>query len=290
MTPDDFRVPPDQQVDLSAYPADPRGVHAAEEAAQAHADAQMEQLRRYQHMFHIHAQYGLLVLIQGMDGAGKDETIQTVFTVLDPQVCHARQFKAPTTAEAEHDFLWRAVQALPARGHIAVFNRSYYEQVTAEQVYPEKVDQWGLPPQARENLWDKRYAQINSFERHLVENGFPVLKFFLHISKEVERERLLERIARPELQGEFSESDLKHHHDWDAFERSYEAMLSRTSTPWAPWYVIPANQRAFTYAAVASVLVHHFQALHADYPEPDEATRRMLEDARAALERERAAG
>jgi polyphosphate kinase 2 (PPK2 family) len=144
-----------------------------------------------------------------------------------------------------------------------------------------------LPPEARENLWDKRYAQINSFERQLVENGFPVLKFFLHISKETERERLLERIERPELQAEFAESDLRHHHDWEAFQEVYEAMLGRTSTAWAPWYVIPANQRWYTYAAVASVLVHHLNELHADYPPLDDETLHMLRDARTALEQER---
>jgi PPK2 family polyphosphate:nucleotide phosphotransferase len=286
MKPDDFLVPPDRQVDLSTYPPDARGAFADEAAAQQFAAAQMEQLRRYQQIFHAHAQYGVLVLLQGMDGAGKDETIQTVFTSFDPQICQAKQFKAPTAIEAGHDFLWRAAQALPTRGQVAVFNRSYYEQVTSEQVYPEKIDQWGLPPEAREGLWEKRYSQINAFECQLVENGFPVIKFFLHISRETERERLLERIERPELQGEFSESDLKHHRDWDAFQRTFEAMLSRTSTTWAPWYVIPSNQRWHTYAAVASVLVHRLTALHTEYPPLDDATRQMLEQAREALQEE----
>lgn len=284
---DDFLIPPNQQVQLTEYPPDATGRYATEEAAQAYATARMEQLTRYQDIFRAHAQYGMLILLQGMDAAGKDETIQTVFSSFDPQVCQVKQFKAPTTTEAQHDYLWRAAQALPIRGQVAIFNRSYYEQVTSEQVYPEKIDQWGLPPEAREDLWNKRYAQINNFERHLVENGFLVIKFFLHISKETERERLLERVERPELQWQFSESDLRHHHDWEDFQHTYEAMLSRTNTAWAPWYIIPANQRWYTYAAVASALVHHFKALHTEYPPLDDEARQTLEHARLALQQER---
>jgi polyphosphate kinase 2 (PPK2 family) len=170
---------------------------------------------------------------------------------------------------------------------VAVFNRSYYEQVTTERVYPEQIEQWGLPSEVREDLWVKRYAQINNFERHLVENGFVVIKFFLHISKEIERQRLLERIEQPEQQWQFSESDLRHHADWDAFEQTYETMLSTTSTTWAPWYIIPANQRWATYAAVATVLVDHFKRLHTKYPALDAEAQRMLEHARSVLEDER---
>ncbi len=150
-------------------------------------------------------------------------------------------------------------------------------------MYPDQIAQWGLPEEALENLWDTRYAQINNFERHLVENGFLVLKFFLHVSQGTERARLLERIADPALQWQFSEADLRHHQDWDAFQQSYEAMLDRTSTAWAPWYLIPANQREQTYAAVAAILVDRFTALHADYPVLDDAERHTLEHARAAL-------
>jgi polyphosphate kinase 2 (PPK2 family) len=188
MEPKDWLVQPDRkQIRLAQHPTDASGALADEDAAREHATALMSELTRCQAIFHAHAQYGLLVLLHGMDAAGKDETIQTVFSSLDPQVCQAKQFKAPTTTERQHDYLWRAAQALPTRGQVAVFNRSYYEQVTSEQIYPDQIDQWGLPPKAREDLWDKRYAQINSFERHLVENGFRVIKLFLHISKEIER-------------------------------------------------------------------------------------------------------
>ncbi len=283
MNHDDFLVPPDQPVRLAAH--DPNGLRsfATDADAAASTTTQVERLRRAQDLLRAHATYGVLILFQGMDAAGKDETIQAVLSALDPLGTQATPFKAPTATEAQHDYLWRAVQALPRRGQVAIFSRSYYEQVTTEQVYPDQIAQWGLPEEALENLWDTRYAQINNFERHLVENGFLVLKFFLHVSQETERARLLERIADPALQWQFSEADLRHHQDWDAFQQSYEAMLDRTSTAWAPWYLIPANQREQTYAAVAAILVDHFTALHADYPVLDDAERHTLEHARAAL-------
>ncbi len=151
-------------------------------------------------------------------------------------------------------------------------------------MYPEQIEQWGLPAEARDDLWTKRYTHINNFEQHLVENGFVVIKFFLHISKETERQRLLERIAQPEQQWQFSESDLRHHADWDAFEHSFDTMLSSTSTTWAPWYIIPANQRSSTYAAVAAILVERLKALHSAYPTSSPEDQQMLEHARAVLE------
>ncbi len=283
----EFMVPVDTQVRLAEHDPDFMGRFVNEEEAQASATKDAERLAKYQDMLHAHAAYGVLILIQGMDAAGKDETIQEVLSYLDPQVSMVKQFKKPASTEAQHDFLWRAVQALPARGQVGIFNRSYYEQVTAEQVYPEQIEQWGLPPEAREDLWNKRYRHINNFERHLVENGFIVLKFFLHVSKETERERLLERIEQRELQWQFSESDLRHYSDWDKFEQAFNAMLSNTSTPWAPWYVIPANKRSCTYAFVASILAERFKQLHADYPPLDDEQRQTLEQARETLQRDR---
>lgn len=280
---DNLRVQQDESFDLAATPTVPRGRYAAEEAAQEYATARFDELQRLQTIFKGHAQYGVLILLQGMDGAGKDETIQTVCSVFDPQICQARQFKAPSTTEAKHDFLWRAVQALPLRGQVAVFNRSYYEQVTSEQVYPDQLEQWGLPPEARKEVWRKRYDQINNFERHLVENGFPVIKLFLHISKETERQRLLERVEQPDQQGELSEADLQHHRDWDQYQESFQAMIRRTGTAWAPWYVVPSDRRWYTYAAVASILVHHFGELHNEFPPLDDEQRELLERAREEL-------
>jgi PPK2 family polyphosphate:nucleotide phosphotransferase len=283
---EEFLVPPNSRVRLDEHDTAPRGGLEDEADAQRRTEEQAESLARCQDMLHAHASYGVLIILQGMDAAGKDETIQEVFSSLDPQVCQAMQFKTPTKTERAHDYLWRAVQALPARGEIRVFNRSYYEQVTSEKAYPDLLEVWGLPPEAREDLWSKRYAQINNFERHLVENGFLVIKFFLHVSRETERERLLERIAQPEQQWQFSETDLRHYQDWDKLQETFDAMLSETSTPWAPWYVIPADQRAATYAAVASILVERMEELHDAYPPMDDEDRAVLERARAELERD----
>lgn len=284
MSQEAFLVPPGSQVRLAEYVPDAKHPFDDDAEAQTYTKAQAQRLAECQDMLHAHATYGILILFQGMDAAGKDETIQEVFSSLDPQVCRAKQFKKPTATERQHDYLWRVAAELPSRGQIVIFNRSYYEQVTSEQVYPEQIDQWGLPADARTDLWTKRYAQINNFEQHLVENGFVVLKFFLHISKETERQRFLERITQPEQQWQFDESDLRHHDDWDAFQQTFETMLSTTSTPWAPWYIIPANQRWATYAAVASILVERFQQLHTAYPELSEEERHLLEHARRVLE------
>jgi PPK2 family polyphosphate:nucleotide phosphotransferase len=284
VNPDTFLVRPDADVRLARHDPSAHPGLDSEADAESYTKEQAERLTRLQRMLHAHETYGVLIILQGMDAAGKDETIQEVFSSLDPQVCQAVQFKEPTRTEAGHDFLWRAVQALPSRGQIRIFNRSYYEQVTSERVYPELTDDWGLPPEAREDLWEKRYRQINDFERHLAENGFLVLKFFLHVSKETERERLLERATDHDQQWDFSETDLNHYNDWDALHETFEEMLGKTSTAWAPWYVIPADSRWYTYAAVASVLVERLGALHEDFPDVDDDDRRVLEKAREVLE------
>jgi PPK2 family polyphosphate:nucleotide phosphotransferase len=286
MDPQEYLVPPKSRVRLDTYATTPQGGMKKETDARRRTKEQAERLARCQDILHAHAAYGLLIILQGMDAAGKDETIQEVFSSLDPQVCQAMQFKTPTETERGHDYLWRAVQALPGRGEMRVFNRSYYEQVTSEKAYPDLLEVWDLPPEAREDLWSKRYQQINNFERHLVENGFPVIKFFLHVSRETERERLLERIGEPEQQWQFSETDLRHYQDWDKLQETFDAMLSKTSTPWAPWYVIPADQRAATYAAVASILVERMEQLHDGYPALDDEAQEVLERARAELERD----
>lgn len=284
MKAEDFLVPPATGVRLDERDPSSRGYFATDEEAEAHTQLQAERLKRLQEMLQAHEAYGVLILFQGMDSSGKDESIREVLSFFDPGISVAKQFKKPTETERQHDFLWRAAQALPGRGEVGIFNRSYYEQVTGERVYPEQVEQWGLPPEARENLWENRYAQINDFERKLVENGFLVVKFLLHVSKETARARLLERIEEPEMNWQVSEADGRHFGDWDAFHETFELMLERTSTSRAPWYLIPADERWGTYAAVATILVERLAALHTAFPEPDDEERVVLEKVRAALE------
>ena len=245
-------------------------------------------LARHQDMLMAHETYGLLVLFQGMDSAGKDATIKHVMSAADPQGCEVKMFKESTEKEVRHDYLWRAARALPARGQIGIFNRSYYEHVVADRVHPEKLERQRLPDEVKgEGLWEMRFRQINDFERYLSENGFPVLKFFLNISHAGQRERLLERLERPEKRWKFSSSDIEERGRWDEYMKVYEETFERTSTERAPWYIIPADNRWFARAAVASVVAAKLKSLHTDYPRLDAEQEREMEEARQALEGER---
>ena len=247
-------------------------------------------LAKYQDILMAHGTQGLLVIFQGMDGAGKDATIKHVMSSVDPQGCEVKMFKEMTEKEVRHDYLWRAARATPARGQLGIFNRSYYEHVVAERVHPEKLERQKLPDEVKgDDLWPKRYRQINNFEQHLVENGIRVLKFFLHLSYEEQRERLLERMARPEKRWKFSPSDVEERAHWRDYMRAYEEAFEQTSTERARWHVIPADSRWFARAAVASVVADTLRSLHAEYPRPDAEEEKEIENAREALEKEKAA-
>jgi PPK2 family polyphosphate:nucleotide phosphotransferase len=263
------------------------GDFANDQEAQASMAEQAASLAKYQDILMAHGTYGLLVLFQAMDGAGKDATIKHVMSSIDPQGCEVKMFKEATDKEVKHDHLWRAVRALPARGQIGIFNRSYYEHVVAEKVHPEKLERQNLPDEARgEDLWAKRYRQINNLEQYLVENGIHVLKFYLNLSRDEQRERLLERIARPEKKWKFSSSDIEERGRWDDYMKAYEEAFNHTSTEWAPWHIIPADNRWFARATVASIIGDKLRSLHADYPRLNEEQEKELESAREALEKE----
>lgn len=250
-----------------------------------------QSLARHQDMLMAHETHGLLVLFQGMDAAGKDATIKHVMSAADPQGCEVKMFKEASEKEVRHDYLWRAACALPARGQIGIFNRSYYEQVVSEKVHPEKLERQHLPEEAKgEDLWERRFRQINDFERYLVENGIHVLKFYLNISRAEQRERLLERLERPDKRWKFSASDVEERGFWDEYTRAYEEAFERTSTDRAPWHIIPADSRWFARAAVASVIASKLKSLHAEYPRLDGEEEREMEEARKTLEGEAAGG
>jgi len=264
------------------------GGFAGEDEARTWVAEAVDGIAKYQDILMAHSDYGLLVILQAMDGAGKDATIKHVMSAADPQGCEVKMFKEATEKEVRHDYLWRAVRALPARGQIGIFNRSYYEQVVAERVHPEKLDRQRLPAEARgEGLWERRYRQINDFERYLVENGIHVLKFFLHLSRGEQRERLLERIERPDKRWKFSASDIKERGAWDEYMKAYEEAFRHTSTEQAPWHIIPADSRWFARAAVASAVASKLKSLHAEYPKASPEQEQELEAARRALEGER---
>ncbi|HLM55161.1 MAG TPA: PPK2 family polyphosphate kinase [Pyrinomonadaceae bacterium] len=282
-----FIYRPDEGSALADFDPKFTGGFPDEDEARAWMEGAAGEIAKYQDIMMAHGDYGLVVLFQAVDGAGKDATIKHVMSAADPQGCEVKMFKEVTEKEVRHDYLWRAVLALPARGQIGIFNRSYYEHVLAERVHPEKLERQRLPEEALgDGLWERRFRQINDFERYLVENGIHVLKFFLHLSREEQRERLLQRIDRPEKRWKFSSSDIKERAFWDEYMRAYEEAFARTSTQTAPWYIIPDDSRWFARAAVASVIASKLKSFHADYPSPSREEEREMEGARKALEAE----
>ena len=212
--------------------------------------------------------YAVLVVLQAMDAAGKDSAIEHVMSGVNPQGVQVVSFRTPSAEELDHDFLWRIARALPERGRIGIFNRSHYEEVVALKVHPEWLAPQRLPPGPRdEAFWRERYEDINAFERHLDRNGTRIVKFFLHVSKEVQKERFIARLETPGKEWKFNAGDVVERAHWDAYMGAFEDALTATSTPWAPWYVIPADHKWLTQALVARVLVEKLQSLDLHWPE-----------------------
>ena len=274
--------------DLSSFDPGATAGFADEESAQASMRKTTERIARGQDRLMAHGAYGLVILFQAMDGAGKDATIKHVMSGLDPQGVEVKMFKSPTDKELPHDYLWRTALALPARGQIGLFNRSYYEQVVADRVHPEQLEDQRLPPEALgDGLWEQRFRQINHFEQYLVENGIHVLKFFLNLSRDEQRSRLLERMDRPDKRWKFERRDLEERQRWDDWMAAYAAALEHTSTELAPWYVIPADRRWVARAIVASIVEAKLHAFHDEYPRLSADQERELQECRAELEGER---
>jgi PPK2 family polyphosphate:nucleotide phosphotransferase len=229
--------------------------------------------------------YALLIVLQGLDAAGKDGTIKHVMSGLNPQGCDVTSFKQPSNEELGHDFLWRAAKVLPERGRIGIFNRSYYEEVLVVRVHPDLLAAQGLPgdPKPTSKLWNDRYEDINAFERHVDRSGTRIVKFFLHTSKAEQKKRFLERLDDPAKRWKFSSSDLAERAYWDDYQVAYEEMLTATSTPWAPWYVIPGDHKHLMRALVAGILVHTIDHLHVSIPEVSAARLKEIEAAKLQL-------
>jgi len=229
--------------------------------------------------------YTILIILQGMDAAGKDGVIGHVMSGVNPQGCQVSGFKVPSEEELNHDFLWRYVKALPERGRIGIFNRSYYEDVLIVKVRPEVLATQKLPPGSKgESFWKQRYEDINVFERHLMRNGTIVLKFFLNVSKERQRQRFLKRLEDPNKYWKFSFMDLSERGKWDAYMKTYQEVLDETSTEWAPWYVIPADKKWVTRASVSEILASQIEALNLKYPVLNAEQTSLFKKAKAELE------
>jgi PPK2 family polyphosphate:nucleotide phosphotransferase len=244
-------------------------------------------LARYQDRLAAQDTYGVLVVLQAPDAGGKDSTIRHVLSGVNPQGVRVSSFKQPSPAELRHDYLWRHVRELPARGEIGIFNRSHYEEVLIVRVHREILGSEQLPPESRTgNIWARRYREINDWEHYLADNGILVVKLFLNVSREEQRTRFLRRIDRPEKNWKFSASDVRERQSWDKYQHAYSEMLSHTSTEWAPWYVLPADHKWFTRLCTAAVIAHTLIGIDPRYPAPDPAARQELEQAKRELEAE----
>lgn len=260
------------------------GKDALKERAAEILEANRATLAESQELLWASNQYSLLIVLQGMDTAGKDGIIRHVMAGVNPQGCRVTSFKVPTSEETDHNFLWRYYRALPARGEIGIFNRSYYEDVLVVRVHPEILDRQQMPPGKRGNaFWNARYDDINAFERHLVQNGTFILKFFLHISKEEQKKRLIERLMDKEKYWKFSLSDLAERQYWDEYLNVYERMLYKTSTKTAPWYIIPADYKWIARSVIADIISTKIRALKLHYPEVSDESLQQLEEARQKL-------
>ncbi|MBW4418752.1 MAG: polyphosphate kinase 2 family protein [Myxacorys californica WJT36-NPBG1] len=255
--------------------------------AQLELQAGVERLAAYQNVLYAQNSYALLIIFQAMDAAGKDSTIKHVMSGVNPQGCQVYSFKKPSDEELDHDYLWRSARALPERGRIGIFNRSYYEEVLVVRVHPELLALQKLPPALNhKKIWDQRFEEINNFEKYLVNNGIIVLKFFLHVSKEEQKKRFLDRINQPEKNWKFSASDAKERAAWDEYMSAYEAVFSHTSTPWSPWYIIPADQKWFTRLAVSDIICSKLKSLNLTYPTMTQQHQQDLLEAKKVLEQE----
>ncbi|MEU3979279.1 polyphosphate kinase 2 family protein [Streptomyces sp. NPDC026672] len=251
----------------------------------------VELLAEFQERLAAQDTYGVLLCLQALDAGGKDGTIRHVMSGVNPQGVKVSSFKVPSAEELDHDYLWRYARRLPARGEIAIFNRSHYEEVLVVRVHPENLTRQRLPEDARgPDVWERRYREINDWERHLTDNGFKVVKVFLNLSREEQRVRFLKRIDLPEKNWKFSGADVRERHYWDDYQRAFSEMLSATSTPWAPWYVVPADRKWFARICTAAVLAHTLIGIDPRFPTVGADARKALRAARRALEAEAPAG
>src|SRR5947209_5670389 len=273
-----FRAAPGTKVTLGRTfdPAFKAGIKKKKDG-RALIDEGIRLLAEYQAKLAAQDTWGVLVVLQALDAAGKDGTIRHVMSGVNPQGVSVHSFKVPSAEEVDHDYLWRYAQRLPARGDIGIFNRSHYEEVLAVRVHPENLVRQRLPRQGRtRDVWKRRYREINDWERYLSENGFRIVKLFLNLSKEEQRVRFLRRLDLPDHNWKFSEADVHERGHWDEYQKAFSEMLTHTSTEWAPWYVIPADRKWFARLGAAAVLVHTLMEIDPQFPKVGAQQREAL--------------
>jgi PPK2 family polyphosphate:nucleotide phosphotransferase len=276
--PKDFRVREGVDVDLDKWPTRVDQVYESKKHYRQMLDDHVGRLSAQQQLLYASDRHAVLVILQAMDAAGKDGVIKHVMSGVNPQGCQVFSFKHPSAAELQHDFLWRTTRDLPERGRIGIFNRSYYEEVLVVRVHPEILRNEGLAdlPSDEHKVWRSRYRSIRHLERHLHDNGTRIIKFFLHLSKEEQRRRFLQRIDRPEKNWKFSQADIEERAFWPQYMDAYEKCLSATSTHESPWYIVPADDKHNTWLIVSEIILETLQNLKMSYPMPSEARRRQL--------------
>jgi PPK2 family polyphosphate:nucleotide phosphotransferase len=288
----DYRLKPDSKVRLSEWATAVEPVYSGKRDYLAQLERHKEQLSRLQDLLYAANREALLLIFQAMDAAGKDGAIKHVMSGVNPQGCQVHSFRQPSADELEHDFLWRTERALPARGHIGIFNRSYYEEVLILRVHPQLLAAENLPPKilGAKHFWQHRYRSIREHERHLHGNGTRVVKFFLHISAEEQRRRLLARIDDPDKNWKFSLADVQERALWDKYMSAYEHCLGATSSECAPWYIVPSDDKRTARLIVSSILCEILGELGLAYPKLDAAKRRELVKLRKLLVKAPASG
>jgi len=279
---------PGSKISLKDYITNDTGVFKTKEEAKKKLKEDISKLKKLQDKLYAHDKYALLLIFQAMDAAGKDGTIKHVMSGVNPQGCQVFSFKNPSAEELDHDYLWRIYKCLPERGRIGIFNRSYYEEVLIVKVHPELLLRQQLPgisstQHITNSIWELRYNQINSFERHLVENGTIILKFFLHLSRDEQKKRFLERISNPDKNWKFSMNDINERNYWDDYQRAFEDTLSKTSTEYAPWYIIPADHKWYMRTIVGDIIVHTLESLPLKYPKVNKSKLEEIQKARKIL-------
>jgi len=281
---DHYRVRTGDRTALQRHSPGDTGPFDGKEAAATHLQKGLARLYSLQEKLYAQDEWALLLIFQGMDAAGKDSVIRHVMAGVSPQGTDVHSFKQPSAEELDHDFLWRAVKVLPGRGRIGIFNRSYYEEVLVARVHPEILKAQKLPPSlVTRRIWDERFEDINTLERHLSRNGTVIRKFYLHLSRQEQERRLLARLDDPTKNWKFSTQDLAERAQWRAYRDAFAEMLAATSRHYAPWYVIPADHKWFVQALVAEIIVDTLERLDLSFPKADAQRRRDLAKARREL-------
>jgi len=284
-----YRIEQGKQFRLKDHdPADTHGLESElkPQAKELLADG-VQELSRLQSILAAQDRWGLLLIFQAMDAAGKDGTIKHVMSGVNPQGVDVWSFKLPSTDELHHDYLWRTMKCLPQRGQIGIFNRSYYEEVLVVRVHPQILENQKLPkPLLTKHIWQERFQDINNFERYLARNGIAVVKFFLHVSRKEQKRRFMERLDNREKNWKFSASDVKEREFWDVYQEAYEDMIRHTAAEHAPWYVVPADNKWFTRIVVAEAMVDALKGMNLKYPKVSRAEQAALAQARQQLENE----